>query len=215
MVLSDATNHDGGVVYPPSEITAQTPIIQNDLRNNNIQGRSYLPPPPLPRFSCYHPPPVVPPFHSSSISESNSAWNDDTTINDFSLSSIPVLPPPHFSHHHPLPIVPPFKSSSVLEPINTSTSSSPQNEPDPSSTRVLPPDLHSHHPTQVLPPPLCPKQSPPPIIPPFMPQKMRRVIHRRRIAILHRPILPPLLITLITTTGISSQKFDLSIHHQV
>jgi hypothetical protein len=38
MVLSDATNHDGGVVYPPSEITAQTPCIQNDLRNNNIQG---------------------------------------------------------------------------------------------------------------------------------------------------------------------------------
>jgi hypothetical protein len=54
-----------------------------------------------------------------------------------------------------------------------------------------------------------------PSSPPFMPQKMRRVIHRRRIAILHRPILPPLLITLITTTGITSQKFDLSIHHQV
>ena len=71
----------------------------------------------------------------------------------------------------PPPIVPPFKSSSVLEPINTSTSSSPQNEPDPSSTRVLPPDLHSHHPTQVLPPPLCPKQSPPPIIPPFYASK--------------------------------------------
>ncbi len=51
--------------------------------------------------------------------------------------------------------------------------------------------------------------------PPFIPQKMRRVIHRRQIAILHRPILPPLLITLITTTGITSQKFDLSIHHQV
>lgn len=215
MVLRDGTNHDGGVVYPPSEITAQTPIIQNDLRNNNIQGRSYLPPPPLPRFSCYHPPPVVPPFHSSSISESNSAWNDDTTINDFSLSSIPVLPPPHFSHHHPPPVVPPFKSSSVLEPINTSTSSSPQNEPDllPRGFSLL---IFIH---------IIPRrfsllrfvQSNLPLLssPPFIPQKMRRVIHRRQIAILHRPILPPLLITLITTTGITSQKFDLSIHHQV
>ena len=170
MVLSDATNHGGGVVYPPSEITAQTPCIQNDLRNNNIQGLSYLPPPPLPRFS-YHPPPVVPPFRSSSMSESNWAWNDDTTINDFSLSSMPLLPPPHFSHHHSPPVVPPFTSSSVLEPINASTSSSPQNEPNPSSTQVLPPDLQSYHPTQVLPPPLRPKQSPPPIIPPFYASK--------------------------------------------
>ena len=158
------------MVYPPSEITAQTPCIQNDLRNNNIQGLSYLPPPPLPRFS-YHPPPVVPPFRSSSMSESNWAWNDDTTINDFSLSSMPVLPPPHFSHHHSPPVVPPFTSSSVLEPINASTSSSPQNEPNPSSTQVLPPDLQSYHPTQVLPPPLRPKQSPPPIIPPFYASK--------------------------------------------
>ena len=171
MVLSDATiNHDGGVVYPPSEITAQTPIIQNDLRNNNMQGLSYLPPPPLPQFSSYHPPPVVPPVHSSSILESNSAWNDDTTINHFSLSSMPVLPPPHLSHYHPLPVVPPFKSSSVLETINTSTSS-PQNEPEPSSMQVLPPALHSHHPTQVLPPPLRPEQSPPPITPPFYASK--------------------------------------------
>ena len=84
---------------------------------------------------------------------------------------MPVLPTPHFLHHHPPPVVPPFKSSSVLEPINTSTSSSPQNEPNPSSMQVLPPDLHSHHPTQVLPPPLRPKQSPPPIIPPFYASK--------------------------------------------
>lgn len=179
-----------------------------------MQGLSYLPPPPLPQFSSYHPPPVVPPVHSSSILESNSAWNDDTTINHFSLSSMPVLPPPHLSHYHPLPVVPPFKSSSVLETINTSTSS-PQNEPEPSSMQVLPPALHSHHPTQVLPPPLRPEQSPPPITPPFMPQKIRRVVHRRQIAILHRRILPPLLITRITTTGITSQIFDLSIHHQV
>ena len=51
--------------------------------------------------------------------------------------------------------------------------------------------------------------------PSFMPQKIRRVVHRRQIAILHRRILPPLLITRITTTGITSQIFDLSIHHQV
>ena len=81
MVLSDATNHDGVVVYPPSEITAQTLIIQNDLSNNNCQGLSYLPPPHLPQFSCYQPPPAVPPFHSSAILESNSTCNDDTTIN--------------------------------------------------------------------------------------------------------------------------------------
>lgn len=172
MVLSDATNHDGGVVHPPSEITAQTAIIQNDLRNNNIRGLSYLPPPALARLSCYHPPPLVPPFHSSSILESNSTWDDDTAINHSSLSSMPVLPPPRFSHHHSPPIVPPFNSSSVLEPINTSTTSSPaQNEPDPSSTQVLPPALHSHHPTQVLTPPHRPKQSPPPIIPPFYASK--------------------------------------------
>ena len=54
-----------------------------------------------------------------------------------------------------------------------------------------------------------------PSSPPFMPQKMRQFTHRRQIAILHRPIRPPLLITLITTTGIARQKFDLSVHHQV
>ena len=215
MVLRDGTNHDGGVVYPPSEITAQTPIIQNDLRNNNIQGRSYLPPPPLPRFSCYHPPPVVPPFHSSSISESNSAWNDDTTINDFSLSSIPVLPPPHFH------IIIPRPSSPLSSHCQFWNLSIHQHQVPPRMNPILLPRGFSllifiH---------IIPRrfsllrfvQSNLPLLssPPFIPQKMRRVIHRRQIAILHRPILPPLLITLITTTGITSQKFDLSIHHQV
>ena len=175
MVLCDANNNDGERSYPPSEIIAKTPLIQNDLRNNNCHGLSYLPTPPLPRFPSYPSLPVVPPFHSSSIlerndaSKSNSVSNDGTTISHTILSSMPVLPPPHFSCHGPPPVVPPFNSS-VSEPINTS-SSPPRNEPDPSSLQVLPPPHHSHLPTQVIPPPHHSHQSPPPIIPPFYTSK--------------------------------------------
>ena len=128
MVLNDATNHHGGV-YPPSEIIAKTPFIRNYFSNNNCHGPSYLPTPPLPQFSSYPPPPVLPVFHLLSILETikasklNSVWNDDTIIKHSILFSMPVLPPPHFPHHHPPPVIPPFNSSSVSEPINTSTSS--------------------------------------------------------------------------------------------
>ena len=156
MALNDSTNNDGAMVYAPSEITAQTPFIQNDPRNNNCHGSSYLPTIPLQLFSSYPPSPVVPPSHSSSM---------------------PVLPPPHFSHHHPPLVVPPVNSLSVSKPINTSTSTSSSHGPDLSSVQIIPPPLHLHHPMQVLPPAHRSYHCPPPIIPPppCMSQKMTQV----------------------------------------
>jgi hypothetical protein len=53
-----------------------------------------------------------------------------------------------------------------------------------------------------------------PSYPPFIHQKITQIIHRHQIAILHWCTLPPLLVTLMPT-GVISQKFDHSIHHQV
>ena len=169
--MSDATNQEGGqsILHQRSLPRCLSfRMIPRIITVTVFLGH----PPPLPQLSCYHSPPIVPHFHSSSVletinaSKSNPLWNDCKNINHSIPSSMPVLPPPLFSHQHLRPIIPPFHSSSVWEPINT-TSNSTDNEP-PSFTQVLPRFLRPHH-------------LPPPIIPPFMHQNLKRVIHRHQI----------------------------------
>jgi len=158
-------------------------------------------------------------FHSSSVletnnaSKSNSVWNDGITINNSILSSMPVHPPPHFSHIIPH-WLPPLSIHHQFWKLSTH-----QHQVPPWMNPILLPCRFS----LLLFIHIIPHRFslhrficiivPLPSSPPFMPQKMKQVNHQHQIAILHRPTLPPLLVTLILT-GVISQRFEHSIHHR-
>jgi len=215
MVLSDTTNHDGGAVYPPSfRMIAGTLTLKDFLTCPHLLSLSFIV--------------LAPQYPSSPLTIHHPLWNRIPLGMMAQPLTIRVFLPCQCSHLPIFHIITPHLSSPLYVHRQFWSLSIHQHQVPPRMNPIILPRRFSLllciHIIQRRFSLLHIVQSNLPLTssPPFLPQKTRQftyrrqlATYRRQLAILHRPKLPPLLITLITTTGITSQKYDLSVHHQV
>jgi len=135
--MKDVSNSNEGDVHAGSEISPQLPPLQTDHQSTNDVPLSLASRPPADDRPWHHPPPIIPPLHSSWHFESSNGTEDKR----HSFHSTQEFRSHPYFHHHSLLIPPPIQSSSIkldgIKPTTTNT--------NPSSMRILPPVIPPHH----------------------------------------------------------------------